>query len=1542
MTTLRPTILASLLALGSLHALPALALTDISDVPLSSASTSTVKPNVMFILDDSGSMAWDYMPNNSSNSPEYSNNAVGYRNHLCNYVYYNPAVDYQIPKDADGTDVYSTNQTAFTGAYANGFYCHMNNCASSTQSKTNLSTSFRANSGDSSQPAYYWKYLGDSAAPAWAASTAYSIGAIHRPTTANGTVYTVITAGTSGGTEPSWPTTDGATVTDGTVVWVKGILPTNSVCDTLVTDPDDGSLNDVKEICTDGTRTTSTCAALSKTTLWQKIIVGASSGPAVADLNRDSVIDSSDADERQNFANWYTYYRTRILMMKSSSGRALFSLGDNYRVGFLTIHPGTFDSSGDANGNSVSSSKFLKVADFDATQRALWFDMLYSQSTGSATPLRTALSVAGRYFAGKNDLINKSMVPAQADDPVQYSCQQNFSILTTDGYWNYGDGKQLNGSSDMTNQDGVISELDAYNPSGSKFAVSPRPIYDGASSVYTWNALSKAYQVASCVLSTQVQERVVQWQRRQARFYRCKSNGTSCQVLSFDCSSGTGSSTRPLCKITNDTGWVNQATCSAGFNYPTTTLCRTTSDTGWYDVGSCTYSAPSGGPETSCRNNDVSGYKLQYRTTTTSTTYPGPGQSGSPLSGPICTTGGWIDVDGTCHASAPAIPGDGSNGACPPVGGEIIGAGPPSPPTGCTDWPCETSTASGGSSNTLADVAQYYYKTDLRTSALGNCTGALGVSVCDNNVPSSGTGSEDDRANWQHMTTFTMGLGLSGTLNYSPSYRSDTTGTFADLRTGAKDWPVPPSGGDDPKALDDLWHAAVNGRGQYFSARDPNSVIDGLQSALSGISARVASAAAAATSNLEPVAGDNFAYTAKYVTQRWTGELEAHEIDLATGAVSGTAIWSAVDKLAEKTKSACDNRDIKLFRNGAVDNLVDFKWNSYACDVDGNPTGSPITTLSTTEKAHFDDSGADTLGLSIDEIAYLSQYPNMTDGSGGTVDQRTLARGANLVNFLRGQRGKEGFDSGPPATSNDANKLFRPRDNVLGDIISAQPIFVRAPFAEYTNDTDPGYAAFRTAHASRTPMVYVAANDGMLHAFYAGNSIVDTQGGVEAWAFMPTMVLPNLYKLASENYATQHVYSVDGTPTAADVFDTTASADCASTTPSTPEACWKTILVGGLNKGGQGYYALDITDPDNPKGLWEFKRSSTCITVDADQVPTSTSYADCHIGYTYNNPIVGKLANGRWVVIVTSGYNNDDGIGYLYVLDAIGGEVLYRISTGVGDAANPSGLNHINAWVDNALFDNTIQRVYGVDMLGNVWRFDINDAILPSGREATLVAQVVAPDNTPQPITTKPELAEVAGAPYVFVASGRYLGTTDTAPPYQTQTVWAIKDPLSDTPLSNLRSTLSARTINNVGSGLTAYRTVTAASCEAPDGWYADLPDSGERVNIDMKLQLGTLIVPSNVPSTNACNIGGYGWLNYFNYRTGCAVSNSSNASVGVRLVGATGTESLAVGINVVRLPNGKTVVIATTSAAEQITLEAPFDTPPPVGKRVSWREIIQ
>src|SRR5204862_5598888 len=115
---------------------------------------------------------------------------------------------------------------------------------------------------------------------------------------------------------------------------------------------------------------------------------------------------------------------------------------------------------------------------------------------------------------------------------------------------------------------------------------------------------------------------------------------------------------------------------------------------------------------------------------------------------------------------------------------------------------------------------------------------------------------------------------------------------------------------------------------------------------------------------------------------------------------------------------------------------------------------------------------------------------------------------------------------------------------------------------------------------------------------------------------------------------------------------------------------WKTILVGGLNDGGVGYYALDITDTLNPKPLWEFKSST----------PTYGS----NLGLSYGNPVITKMKDGTWVVALTSGYNNTsgDGRGHLFLLNANTGAVLRDVATSVGSSGSPSGLAKINAWID--------------------------------------------------------------------------------------------------------------------------------------------------------------------------------------------------------------------------------------------------------------------
>lgn len=771
--------------------------------------------------------------------------------------------------------------------------------------------------------------------------------------------------------------------------------------------------------------------------------------------------------------------------------------------------------------------------------------------------------------------------------------------------------------------------------------------------------------------------------------------------------------------------------------------------------------------------------------------------------------------------------------------------------------------ADAGYSNTLADVAMYYYKNDLRPDF-------------DDEVPTT----SKDNAPHQHMTTFTLGLGLDGLMTYIPDYESNSNGDFADIKAGVTrgttrcpweasassvcNWPKPVA--DGQTALDDLWHAAVNGRGQYFSARDPNSLTTGLQGALAGITARTGAAAASATSSPNITETDNYIYSSTYRTLYWDGEIVANTIDTQSGAISTTPVWSAQALLDGKVGTSSDSRVIYKYDASSAGKVEAFTW----------------ANLDSTEQAYFQN-----------KCASLSQCAGLTPAA-----QATANNGASLLSFLRGQTGNEG-------ELVQTDKAFRNREHVLGDTVNATPAYVKAPRFHFTDNVSPDYNSFRTSNATRQGMLYIAGNDGMLHALNA-----DT--GDEVWAYIPKLVMPDLYRLADKNYAANHRFFVDGSPQIMDVFDDTAGA-------------WKTILVGGLNGGGRGYYALDITIPDTPKALWEFCHTSTyCDRADGD------------LGYAYGNPVIGKLPAGnahagKWVVIVASGYNNvspGTGEGYIFILDAISGALLEKVSTSTGNTTTPSGLAKISGWADNADQDATITQIYGGDLLGNLWRFDLKSNPVSVLRMASLKDN----SNVAQPITTKPELGKVNGVnePVVFVGTGRYLGVGDLADT-QTQSIYAIRD-IGSTH-ANPRA-FTPRTITQTGT----TASVTGGTINwSSGGWYADFPTAGERVNIDPQLVLGTLVLATNIPESSVCSVGGTSWIYQFDFSTGLAVSSTSTIPFGQK-----SSSGITVGIVIFRLPTGELKAVVTDAGGGKTTIGIETNPGSTQARRAGWRELVQ
>jgi type IV pilus assembly protein PilY1 len=671
---------------------------------------------------------------------------------------------------------------------------------------------------------------------------------------------------------------------------------------------------------------------------------------------------------------------------------------------------------------------------------------------------------------------------------------------------------------------------------------------------------------------------------------------------------------------------------------------------------------------------------------------------------------------------------------------------------------------------------------------------------------------------------------VRGSLAYDPNYliNDPPTGDYAALIAGTKTWPVPSGtlgGSEDATHVDDLWHAAVNGRGQYFSASNSVDLSNAIASTLSDVTRAQGTASAAAASTLTPTATDDWLFLTRYDSKDgWNGNLYAFHFGFTA---SGDPTQPDTDPLKAEwnVRKPLQDRDWttrKIFFNngtGTAPVKTDFDY----------------TLMGATQKLLFD-------GRCTVAATKLTQCA----GTKMSTNAKTKADlGANLVNFLRGDTSLLLSD-----VTLD-NQVWRSRIYRMGDVVNASPVYVAQPSFRFT---DAGYATFVASKANRTKVVYVAANDGMLHAFKvvdkrdsntSASAAEKATAGDELWAFVPTAVMSELWRLADSDYDNSHRYFVDATPNVGDVWDANASK-------------WRTILVGGLGAGGRGYYALDVTDPLAPTVLWEF--------------------SDTNLGLTYGNPVITKNKAGTWVVAFTSGINNvspGDGLGRLYIVDAITGRTISgqdALVTNVGSTTTPSNLGRLNAWVVKDT-DNTALRYYAGDMLGNLWRFDADDLWPPSGREAFLLGQALTSTGDPQPITAKPMLTEISvgGAlvPLISFGTGRFLGDRDVTDS-TLQTFYTVKDTLLGTGLGTLRDARA----NLVHLQLDSSRALTSKPVidwNANNGWYVDLTvTSRERVYLDASPIASSVIAFASVaPTGDPCSAGGESWLYLINLKSG-------------------------------------------------------------------------
>ncbi|MGY6519793.1 MAG: pilus assembly protein [Lysobacteraceae bacterium] len=722
-------------------------------------------------------------------------------------------------------------------------------------------------------------------------------------------------------------------------------------------------------------------------------------------------------------------------------------------------------------------------------------------------------------------------------------------------------------------------------------------------------------------------------------------------------------------------------------------------------------------------------------------------------------------------------------------------------------------------SDTLADYAMYYWKTDLRPDL-------------PNRVPTT----TSNPAFWQHMVTYGVGLGVTGSV--------DPQAAFDAIESGATiNWGDPAT---NPGKIDDLLHAAVNSRGGFFSAQNPVEFAEELQGVLTSIIERTSSASNVTTNSTSLDDGSRI-YQASYLAGQWSGELAAFPV--TASGVSGTSSWRASNIY---TPAGWQTRNI---------------FTNVATGTGPGATGRRFQSLDQLNAA---------------------QQTALRRGN-------DAAYGQAVLDYLLGRQNNE--------RQFDGALGFRDRTRVLGDIIHSSPVLIRE-----TSTPNP--------HAT----IFVGANDGKLHAF-------DAVTGAYRFGYVPRHIDWNaLATLSDQNYG--HRYFVDG--------------DIAIS--SRAQTGGRNILVGSLGRGGKGLYALDVT---NPSGfgvndvLWEF--------------------TDPDLGNVLGKPIIARLSADTNAVIVGNGPNSATNRAFLFIINLENGDLIAKIDTTAGSAADPNGLWTPRGWDLDA--NGFVDYIYAGDLHGNMWKFDkaSNGNWQVAFRQGTnrfplFTAQ--GPGGSRQPITSGPSIAldPQTFRRWVFFGTGRYLTLGDPSND-SVQTWYGVIDD-DDTRIQGPREPQLLRRSIEIeevidGRRLRAFEQGDAAELADKRGWFIDLvplsgTPEGERIVSDSLIFGRVLLSASIAPTDDPCEVGGSGYINAIDAFTGAAldlpffdVDGDGEFDEG-DFIGQPGTAvgSVDLGVGMPTLPAIIRQILVGGGSSGQ-TGDININDPTDVG-RISWREIVR
>jgi type IV pilus assembly protein PilY1 len=756
-----------------------------------------------------------------------------------------------------------------------------------------------------------------------------------------------------------------------------------------------------------------------------------------------------------------------------------------------------------------------------------------------------------------------------------------------------------------------------------------------------------------------------------------------------------------------------------------------------------------------------------------------------------------------------------------------------------------------------ADIARYYYMRDL--SPLPNTV-----------TPDTGSEADldpdGDGNTWQHLVVFTVAFGIQGRM-------SDVDGDgWPDKDFAGQDWStpgVPEASGNwgsastcigcnSPDKIDDLWHVAWNTNGTYANASSPEEVVQQLLNAIINIAGRVGSASAVAL-NSGTLNANTRIYQAKFSSLDWSGDLKSTpvkappEIDPVTGTF--------FPELSE-----CQGK--------SVGEVCDTEWTASIL----------LETRAYTSRAVYSRNTGTNAGVvfkTLTDLGASQQMDLRTHPDTGVVE--TVARGQDRLDWILG---KDSF----PAPDNFRK---RPGDfgvKKLGDIIASSPAFVGAPNSLLPDSLEASrYSLFVEANKNRTKMIYVGANDGMLHAFDASN-------GVEKFAYVPGSLVQKLNQLTSINYKKRHVYYVDGSPQTFDIYS----------------GGWKTVLASSAGVGDQLVFGLDITSPDTfgaNQSLWEF-----------------TDANDADMGYITGNVKFARMNNGQWVVIFGNGFNNTEtdahtsttGNGVIYVVDAYSGVLLKKFDTKTGMAKDPAGGGRPNGIAEVTVVDIDgdldVDFLYAGDLFGNLWKIDVSssapaswDFAYKNGTDPKSFYSAKDATGKAQPITAGLSVKkhpENGRQTLVLFGTGQYfeVGDNQVSSSSQVQSFYSIwDDGTGDYNRSNLleHRILQQIDLDNATDPLQEDFRITTADtdpaykidwrtcidCKSHKGWYIDLlyqssnpvfpTEYGERVVRKAVLRGNRVIFVTLIPGASACGFGGSSWIMEIDADSGSRLPNS-------------------------------------------------------------------